>query len=381
LPRILIVDDSRIVRATIIKRVRDCFDVREEADGEAGWEALLIDPTIRLVITDQSMPHLDGYGLIERIRASRVGRIQNVPVIMISGDEDEESRQRAKNLGATDFITKGTGTAELLARLESLVVLGQTNEALVEARADAATDATSGLLTPAVLLRQAEQAFAHARRNGGMVGVLVVGFDTYEDLVVAEGQAVADALMSRFAMVLAGAIRKEDSLTRWRPSAFAIVTPDIDAGQTRLFAERLRGAMAGASIQHDGRALHVTVSVGLAHSPDDGDYSPEAVIIAAEQRMAQGRDAGGNRVNDGGLPAAEEREIGIDAVLRQLAAGHETVVRSQLPALGLRLLPLLRLLDSEFCIGLPIADIERRLALASQDKRVLTTGSQSGESR
>lgn len=375
LPRILIVDDSRIVRAAIIKRVRDCFDVREEADGEAGWEALLIDPTIRLVITDQSMPHLDGYGLIERIRASRVGRIQKVPVIMISGDEDEESRQRAKNLGATDFITKGTGTAELLARLESLVVLDQTNEALVEARAAAATDATSGLLTPAVLLRQAEQAFAHARRNGGMVGVLVVGFDSYEDLVAAEGQAVADALMSRFAMVLAGAIRKEDSLTRWRPSAFAIVTPDIDAGQTRLFAERLRGAMAGASIQHEGRALHVTVSVGLAHSPDDGDYSPEAVIIAAEQRMAQGREAGGNRVNDGGQPAAEEREIGIDAVLRQIGAGHETVARSQLPALGLRLLPLLRLLESEFCIGLPIADIERRLALASQDKRVSTTGS------
>jgi two-component system, cell cycle response regulator len=373
LPRILIVDDSRIVRATIIKRVRDCFDVREEADGEAGWETLLIDPTIRLVITDQSMPHLDGYGLIERIRASKVGRIHDIPVIMISGDEDEESRQRAKNLGATDFITKGTGTAELLARLDSLVVLGRANEALVEARADAATDASSGLLTPAVLLRQAEQAFAHARRNGSMVGVLVVGFDSYDELVVTEGQAVADALMSRFGAVLAGAIRKEDSLAIWHRSAFAIVTPDIDVSQTRLFAERLRGAMAGASIQHEGRTLHVTVSVGLAHTPDDGDHSPEAVIAAAEQRMAEGRSAGGNRVNDGGLPIAEETEVGIDAVLRQIAAGHEGTLRSQLPALGLRLLPLLRLLDSEFCIGLPIADIERRLALACEDKRVSTT--------
>lgn len=56
LPRILIVDDSRIVRATIIKRIRDRFDAREEVDGEAGWEALLIDPTLQLVITDHTMP-------------------------------------------------------------------------------------------------------------------------------------------------------------------------------------------------------------------------------------------------------------------------------------------------------------------------------------
>ncbi len=90
--------------------------------------------------------------------------------------------------------------------------------------------------------------------------------------------------------------------------------------------------------------------------------------------MAEGRSAGGNRVNDGGLPIVEETEVGIDAVLSQIAAGHESmVVRSQLPALGLRLLPLLRLLDSEFCIGLPVADIERRLALACEDKRVSTT--------
>ena len=60
LPRILIVDDSRIVRATIIKRICDRFDAREEVDGEAGWEALLIDPTLQLVITDHTMPRLDG---------------------------------------------------------------------------------------------------------------------------------------------------------------------------------------------------------------------------------------------------------------------------------------------------------------------------------
>ena len=62
LPRILVVDDSRMVRATIVKHIRGRFEVREEADGEAGWQTLLVDPDIELVLTDIGMPRLDGYG-------------------------------------------------------------------------------------------------------------------------------------------------------------------------------------------------------------------------------------------------------------------------------------------------------------------------------
>lgn len=382
LPRILLIDDSRIVRAAIIKRIRDRFEVREETDGEAGWEALLIDPSIHVVITDQSMPRLDGFGLIERVRASKVGRIRDIPVIMISGDEDEESRQHAKNIGATDFITKGTGTAELLARLDSLVALGRTSEALVEARAEAAVDYASGLLTPTVLLRQAEQAFAFARRHSTMVGVLVVGVDSFERIAAAEGPAVAEALMGGFAKMLAGAVRQEDSLARWRQSEFAIVTPNIDVGQTWLFAERLRSAVEGASIQHDDHVLHVTVTIGLAHCPDDGDQAPETVIAAASRRMAEGRLAGGNRVNDGGIALAADDsiqiDVDIDGLLRQIATGNEAPVLAQLPAAGRQLLPLLRLLEREFHLGLPLAEIERRLAVDGQGRRSPITESQFG---
>ncbi|HZV54201.1 MAG TPA: diguanylate cyclase [Rhodocyclaceae bacterium] len=363
LPRILIVDDSRIVRATIIKRIRDRFAVREEVDGEAGWEALLIDPTLQLVVTDHSMPRLDGYGLIERIRASKVRRIRDIPVIMISGDEDEESRQRAKDLGATDFIAKGTGAAELLARLDSLVNLSRTHEALDEARASAITDAESGLLTPTALLHQAEQVFAFVSRHGGHAGVLSIGLDRFEELVAAEGQATADALVNRFAGVLAGAVRKEDGLARWHASQFAVVTPGIDARHAHLFAERLRSAVAGANIQHGGRALHVTVSVGLASCPADGEQAPD-VLAAAERRMAEAMAAGGNCVAGAAVDA--DSQASVDEALAHLAAGRDAVVKPQLVELGLRLLPLLRLMDHEFHLGLRVADIERRLTTGNE---------------
>ncbi len=359
LPKLLIIDDSRIVRAAIIKRIRDRFEVREEGDGEAGWEALLVDPTIHLVITDQTMPRLDGLGLIQRIRASKVGRIRNIPIIMISGDEDESARQKAKDIGATDFITKGTGTAELLARLDALVKLGKANEELAEARADAATDNVSGLPSMVVFMRQADQIIAHARRNGHSVGVLVIGLDNYDHLVAQEGQGLADAIMARFAKVMSGAIRTEDSMVRWGAGCFAIVTPDADGAQARLFAERLRVAVAHAAIQHEGRTLRLTVTVGLAHAKEVTEPSPKLVLAIAEQRMLEGQRSGGNRIGDTGMLVPDSASI--DGLLNTLAAGQSPISRSRLAAAGQRLLPLLAVLDKEFQLGISLADLEKKL--------------------
>lgn len=363
LPRLLIVDDSRIVRATIIKRIRDRFDAREEVDGEAGWEALLIDPTLQLVITDHTMPRLDGYGLIGRIRGSRVGRIRNIPVIMISGDEDEASRQRAKDVGATDFIAKGTGTAELLSRLDTLVNLGRTHGELEQARAVAMTDIASGLLTPAALCLQGEQMLSYARRRGGHVGFLVIGIDAVPGSSADHGDTAREESLNEFGRMLGGMVRREDALARWQAGTFAVITPGLDARQTCLFGERLRKAVAGSNVQPGMHGPAVTVSIGMASYPEDGDHC-EVLLAAAARRLAEGSASGGNRVFSAGLEVDAPVPDGIDAVLAHLAAGREHAVKRHLPELGRTLLPLLRLMDREFGLGFPLAEMERKLVAA-----------------
>ncbi len=126
-PRVLIADDSRIVRATLIKRIEGLFEFREALDGEQAWETLLIDPTIRVVITDLTMPKLGWLcALLQRIRQSKISRIRNLPVVVVSGSDDAEERDRAKAAGATDLITKGIGTSQLLSRLDILSKLVNT---------------------------------------------------------------------------------------------------------------------------------------------------------------------------------------------------------------------------------------------------------------
>ena len=124
LPRILIVDESRIVRAMLIKHIREHYDFREEANGEAAWQVLVLDQSIQLVICSLSLPVLDGDGLLVRVRSSRLARLSQMPMLMISGDNDEVL-ERAKAHGASDFISRGAVGPELLARIDSLLKLSQ----------------------------------------------------------------------------------------------------------------------------------------------------------------------------------------------------------------------------------------------------------------
>ncbi|MCS7100372.1 MAG: response regulator, partial [Burkholderiaceae bacterium] len=134
-PRILIADDSRIVRASLTQSIREHFDIREVADGEAAWQAILLDAAIRVVITDLAMPRVDGFELLSRVRSSKVSRIRDLPVIVITSPDEAAERERARAAGATDFLDRSASSAELTARLEVLVRLSTTREALQESQA------------------------------------------------------------------------------------------------------------------------------------------------------------------------------------------------------------------------------------------------------
>ena len=114
---ILIVDDSRTIRAGLSKTLSSTFDIIEAVDGEDGWEKLQANDGIKLVITDIMMPVLDGYGLICRIRGADSERVKMLPIIVVTSAEDEISRERAHACGANNFIVKPANKEDLMERV------------------------------------------------------------------------------------------------------------------------------------------------------------------------------------------------------------------------------------------------------------------------
>ena len=352
LPRVLIVDDSRMVRATIIKLIKGRFDVREEGDGESGWQTLMLDPRIQVLISDLTMPKLDGYGLLARVRESSIARIREMPVIMISGDEDESARSHAKECGATDFITKGIGTAELLARLDALVKLAQTRGELEAMAKQVMVDPESGLSTEEYLKQQGRQALALAQRHGSEISVIVVEIDSFDNLVGKLGRSVGDQLIQQFRAVLAKRVRLEDTVSQTGPAQFTVVCPGIGLDDARAFANRLDQIIRNATISYRGERVEVGLKFGLANSKDDEWQTMTHLLQLAEGRTVQEETMAVESVGTTEPIEVPRPSLGVEDAIALLQSGEVEGVKSHLVPIAVQLLPLLKLMDAELKLGM-----------------------------
>jgi diguanylate cyclase (GGDEF)-like protein len=287
--RVLIVDDSKIVRTTIGRLIRSSFDVREEANGEAGWQAIATDPSIVVTFSDIQMPQLDGFALLERIRKSEDERIRSMPVIVISGDEEDATKKRARAAGANDFITKTTDGTEILSRIDNLLHLVEAKQRLAvnqEALEQTVThDPLTGTFTPHYLVIEGEKHFSHARRHGGPLSVLAFRVDTYEAISQKVGKSVADQLLARVAKLIQGTLRAEDSMARTAEATFTVIFARTSSQQALAFARRLRDQLEKAQVTYRDQVLRIGSSIGLASLDVDTAASIEDLMKLALQRL------------------------------------------------------------------------------------------------
>jgi PAS domain S-box-containing protein len=115
----LIADDNSDMRGYLKSLLEPHADVVVCADGEAAFAHLLADPP-DLLLSDVMMPHLDGFGLIARIRATEA--LRHLPVMLLSARAGEEAKVEGLQAGADDYLVKPFSTNELLARVNRQVM-------------------------------------------------------------------------------------------------------------------------------------------------------------------------------------------------------------------------------------------------------------------
>lgn len=150
---------------SLIRHLKGFYEVREEGDGEAAWQSLVVDHSIRAVISDIQMPKLNGYELLERVRTSKLRRLQQLPFILVSGEETEAERAKASALGVSDFVTKGAGSAEVLTRLNNLLALSSAQENLDVGQSRWCRSG-EWLIYPKFRIADRSQALSHSARHG-----------------------------------------------------------------------------------------------------------------------------------------------------------------------------------------------------------------------
>ncbi len=356
-PRVLIADDSRIVRASIVQHIRDRFDVREVTDGEAAWQAILLDSTVRVVITDLTMPKVDGFELLNRVRSSKVQRIRELPIVVITGEDEVAERDRAATLGATDFIQKGVAAAELIARLEVLVRLSATREALAESQASLESsrtvDGETELLNMPFFDKQVEKLISFARRNLSDVALICVRVE----LSLPQQETWEGEVNQRIKLVgrtLAASIRLEDLGTRTDKFEFCVATPSSGLSGVLRFAARLRKVLE--NVEAAGPGVEVWTCIGLSTLSEELRRSAEELRALAQKRAAQAQQNRSRRIilgtSDGVAPGAmepkpEDGSMDINLALALIRAGRAAEVVAHLPRLLEQISPLLKLVRQQ----------------------------------
>ena len=217
-PLILIVEDSPTIRLSLSRALQDEFMPVEAVDGEQAWEFISGDSRIEVVITDLSMPKLDGLGLVKRMRNSVVMRIQNMPVIMVTGADDTDARESAFQAGVNDFVTKTSDRIELLARLRAhrklAVTLRELEESQRELREQANTDVLTRLANRRFFTHIANKELSLMRRQKEHFAVLMMDIDHFKNTNDTFGHAAGDYVLTQVALALANNVREEDTVAR-----------------------------------------------------------------------------------------------------------------------------------------------------------------------
>jgi len=383
-PRILMVDDSKVMRKAFAKILQEEYDMLEAEDGEQGWSILASDDSIQLVISDIEMPKLDGFGLLQRIRNDEDVRLKNIPVIVITGAEDDETKQEALDAGATDFVIKPVDRVQLLARTRAQVKMNQASRDLAEAntslKEEATLDPQTGLTSRKYFMQRCEQDISAAMRHQEAMVLMRVNMDRYKKVYADVGDDGFEELLNWIAGILLETARTEDTVSRVSGAEFAILAPKTDAEGGLAFGRRLRDAINAKPFSSGSAKVAITLSIGIVNIGVDQEIETDSILKLAEERAEAARASGGDCIFDGTstiggkdkpksetTKVAEETRIGddgprgfasgiyIDQALEMLARGDASEIDPYLTDLLLEILPLLEHANSALNLNLGFA--------------------------
>ena len=124
--RVLVADDSSVVRALYVACLeRAGYEVVHCGNGREALQ-MVMNYMPDAVLSDISMPELDGVQLIEEIRALDDDMLAAIPVVLITAWDDDDERARANKVGAAKILLKPVDAKDLREALEEAINTAQT---------------------------------------------------------------------------------------------------------------------------------------------------------------------------------------------------------------------------------------------------------------
>jgi diguanylate cyclase (GGDEF)-like protein len=310
-PTVLIVDDDDLVLARLKELVAAAgYQVRTAASGIEALHSLKQIPA-SIVITDLKMPGMDGLDLCRRIREHIWPGY--VYVVLLTARDAEKDILAGLTAGADDYVSKRSSAAQFVARLRTakrvLELEHSLKSGLAKMRELAMTCPLTSIYNRRYFMRHFGRELKRAQRFGGEVSLLLLDIDHFKKVNDTYGHAAGDIVLKKLTGLMGKCLqRATDWCARMGGEEFAVVLEGTTLTDARACAEKLRRAIANATIDAADSSIRVTVSIGvsgLEAITDRRSATVQSLLEHADRNLYSSKARGRNRVT---LSAFSERD-------------------------------------------------------------------------
>jgi diguanylate cyclase (GGDEF)-like protein len=297
-PTIMMVDDEPIILETLQMFLEDAgYDnfITTTEPKKALNMVVLKKPDV--VLLDVMMPEITGLDILEQMRSKKA--LKHIPVIILTSATDPETKLKALELGATDFLAKPVDSSELALRLRNTLAAKAYQDRLMY------FDGLTGLPNRRLFAKRLNDALVRAKHDAKACAILHIDLDRFKQINDTLGQNFGDALLKAVSERLGECVRHSDvvvrpghdeqetELSRFGGDEFTLFIPNVDSLENAtLVARRILKAMA-EPFRVNARELFVTASIGIAVYPTDGD-SADTLRKHAAIAMSHAKERGRN---------------------------------------------------------------------------------------
>jgi diguanylate cyclase (GGDEF)-like protein len=279
------VGDAYLVKYMLDEEERTSFEVLHVERLEEALERLR-ERAFDVVFLDLSLPDSHGLETLFRVQEAT----PEVPVVVLSGLDDEGVALQALHNGAQDYLVKGRGDGELVARAIRYAMERKRAEERLAYMSQ--YDNLTGLANRALFQDRLERAIVRADRDGTLVTLLLVDLDRFKAVNDSFGQASGDALLKEAAGSILGLVSESDTVARMGGDEFGAVVEGLpDAQDVVPLAEGIIGAFS-EPFSLNGHEVPVTASVGISvYPPSEGDGLLRDAAAAVNRAKQIGRNS------------------------------------------------------------------------------------------
>ena len=284
-PVVVLADDDPSIRL-MVRHVLESeeFDIIEAADGLEAIKAVeKYHPA--LILLDAVMPGIDGFTTCQQIKEKG---FNDIPVMMITGLDDDASVERAYEVGAIDFITKPIKWAVLKHRVKAVVakVIAERKVHLLAYR-DTLTDLPNRLL----FADRLEQATMRAERSRSSMALMLIDIDDFKLVNDSFGHDAGDKLIKAVGDLISKSLRRADTIARLGGDEFAVIIEDINGADDAISIADNLTTILEHNVRLDDQETYTSASIGIAIFPEDGDDA-RTLLKNADTAMFRAKENG-----------------------------------------------------------------------------------------